>query len=130
VAARAALDRLLREGRALYDPDGDAWLARRLFTGAPPPPPASAEREKLGQAIVKKGGVAIREKKACREGGTSRGATRVEARVKGDGTYDVTAILDANGALLRGICSCPFFSRLGLERGPCKHLLALALAAR
>jgi hypothetical protein len=126
---RAALDRLCRDGRALFEPDADdpaggAWLARRLFQGEPPPPPASAERTKAAAAIVKKGGVALGEARDV------EGGRRVAARVKGNGTYEVTSVLDAGGRLLRGACACPFFARLGLDRGACKHLLALAAVAR
>jgi predicted nucleic acid-binding Zn finger protein len=31
--------------------------------------------------------------------------------------------------LRAGVCACPFFVRLSLQRGPCKHLLALHRAA-
>jgi hypothetical protein len=120
--ARVALDRLCRDGRALFDPESDAYLARRLFTGTPPPPPASAERERAALAIVKKGGVAVSESKR------SAGERVVKARVKGNGTYDVTAVLGKKG-LVRGICACPFFARHGLTQGACKHMLALARAS-
>lgn len=129
-AARTALDGLCSEGRALFDPEGDAWVARRIFTGTPPPPPASAERAKAARAIVEKGGVTLADTESSRAGALARGTRVIEARVKGNGTYDATAVLDSKGALVRGICSCPFFSRMGLERGACKHLLALALAGR
>lgn len=123
-AARAALDRLCVEGRALYEPAGELYLARRLFAGVPPPPPPSAERARAAQAIVGRQGVEISARAPC------EGGLRVDARVKGNGTYPVTAVLDPEGRLLRGSCGCPFSARMGLERGACKHLLALALAAR
>ena len=123
-AARAALDLLCREGRALYDREEDRYVARRLFLGAPPPPPAPAEREKAARAIVAKGGVTLGEVAPATEGGRV-----ARARVKGNGTYEVTAVLDLAERLTGGICACPFFARQGLLRGPCKHLLALAQAA-
>jgi hypothetical protein len=119
-AARAALDRLCREGRALFDPEEESYVARRIFVDAPPAPPASAERESAARAIVGRGGVTVVESRAA-----SAGGRMVTARVKGNGTYDVTAVLDEGGRLARGVCACPFFSRMGLERGACKHLLAL-----
>lgn len=124
-AARAGLDRLCRDGRALFDAEPDTYVPRRLFTGAPPPPPAPAERRKAASAIVSKGGVTILDENASHEGGR-----RLQARVKGNGTYDVRAILDAANGLVRGVCTCPFFARMGLDRGACKHLLALERAAR
>ena len=117
--ARVALDRLCRDGRALYDPAGDAYLARRIFTGAIPVPAPGAERERAARAIVAKGGVTVQESR--RKGGERV----IKARVQGNGTYDVTAVL-VKGGLVRGICACAFFARHGLDRGACKHLLALA----
>jgi len=118
--AATALERLCREGRALFEPSDASYVARRLFREAPAPPPAPGERASAAAAIVRKGGVALQE----------RAGERLRARVTGNGTYDVTAILDERGELVRGICSCPFFGRHGLERGACKHLLALAASAR
>jgi hypothetical protein len=40
------------------------------------------------------------------------------------------AILDADGAFTRAKCSCSHFHQFRLRNGPCRHLLALQLAAR
>ena len=41
----------------------------------------------------------------------------------------VTALLDADGRLLRGSCTCSHHFAGGLRRGPCRHLQALRAAA-
>ncbi len=43
------------------------------------------------------------------------------------GTY-TTTITVQNGYLLQGTCTCPWGLRHGLQRGPCKHMLALRFA--
>ncbi len=118
--ALAALDALCVHGRVLYDPGTDLFFPRRLFTGDPPAPPAPHERRAAGAAIAARGAVAISRD-------ALEGRTRVlQAVVKGRGTYAVTAVLDEAGRLARGACACPFFARFGLQRGACKHLLAVA----
>lgn len=117
--ALAALDALCAAGRALYDPDGERFHARRLFAGDPPPPPAPERRLHEARRIVRRGGVAADSRE------TRDGERTVRATVRGNGVYRVDATLDAAGRLLRGACACPFFARFGWRRGPCKHLLAV-----
>jgi hypothetical protein len=38
-------------------------------------------------------------------------------------------LLDGDGRMLRGRCSCSFFFTGGLRRGPCRHLQALRSTA-
>ena len=118
--ALAALDALCVHGRVLYDPGTDLFFPRRLFTRDPPAPPAPHERRAAGAAIAARGGVAISRD-------ALEGRTRVlQAVVRAGGPYAVTAVLDEAGRLARGACACPFFARFGLQRGACKHLLAVA----
>jgi uncharacterized Zn finger protein len=51
-------------------------------------------------------------------------ATRVIARVRGGGRYDVVLEASADGLHVR--CTCPYFAR---EGDPCKHVWATVLAA-
>ncbi|MCO6046611.1 metal-binding protein [Aeoliella sp. ICT_H6.2] len=41
----------------------------------------------------------------------------------------VKLVLDADGAIKRGICDCSHHRRAGIRRGPCRHLLALRAMA-
>ena len=118
-SALAALDALCVHGRVLYDPETDLFFARRLFTGDPPAPPAPHERRAAGAAIAARGGVTLSSD--VRE----KGSRIVRAVVKGNGTYSVTVVLDEAGRVARGACACPFFARFALQRGACKHQLAV-----
>jgi hypothetical protein len=42
----------------------------------------------------------------------------------------VEVVLDADGRILRGKCSCSHHHQYGLRRGPCRHLQALRNAVR
>lgn len=44
-------------------------------------------------------------------------------------TTDVSLLLDGDGRMLRGRCSCSYHFTGGLRRGPCRHLQALRDAA-
>lgn len=43
--------------------------------------------------------------------------------------HPVTVLLDADGRMLRGKCTCSHHFTGGLRRGPCRHLQALRDAA-
>lgn len=45
------------------------------------------------------------------------------------GKTECEALLDADGIFKKGQCSCSFFYKHRLRRGPCRHLLALKLKA-
>jgi hypothetical protein len=58
------------------------------------------------------------------------GGLRAEGWVQGDhGRYRVLAVTDAEGVLRDGDCTCQWILDHRLRRGPCKHILALRLAA-
>lgn len=50
--------------------------------------------------------------------------TRVTGWVRGGASYRVELAID-RGRLVGGSCTCALIGRHGLERGPCKHMLAL-----
>lgn len=125
--AEAALNHWCLEGRALYDADSGNWYARRVFTENPPPPPGSTEREKEAEALVEKGKV---EQLAEEPAQSTPGLRRFTAVVKGKGgRYGVVCDIAADQRLHSGRCQCPFYAKLSLFRGPCKHLLAVHRAA-
>jgi hypothetical protein len=51
--------------------------------------------------------------------------TRIAGWVRGGASYRVELAIDRDGRLVDGKCTCAWISRHGLERGPCKHMLAL-----
>lgn len=110
---RAALNQLCLQGRAMYDPESDRWFARRVFAEDPPAPAAVTEREREAEQMVQRGQV---QSVVSRDG-------RHHGVVKG--RYHVACEVDDDGRLRAGRCDCAFYTRLSLQRGPCKHLLAL-----
>jgi hypothetical protein len=110
---RAALNQLCLRGRALYDPDTDRWFARRVFDENPPDPDTVTQRERDAEQMVEKGQV---QSLVTKDG-------RHEAMVKG--RYRVMCEVGDDGRLVAGRCDCAFYTRLSLQRGPCKHLIAL-----
>lgn len=100
---RSALDRLCRQGRALYDLETGRYLARRLLDEAVGEPPALGRRQ--AEALK------LRD--------------RVRVQPSGEGwagfvkDYPVQFRLGPSGEIAEGACGCGRFSL-----GPCKHLLA------
>jgi predicted nucleic acid-binding Zn finger protein len=41
------------------------------------------------------------------------------------GRYRVVCEVGGDGRLAAGRCDCAFYVRMSLQRGPCKHLIAL-----
>ena len=110
---RGALNQLCLQGRALYDPETDRWFARRVFTDNPPDPAPMTQREREAEQMVSRGQV---QSVVAKDG-------RHEAIVKG--RYRVVCEVGGDGRLAAGRCDCAFYTRMSLQRGPCKHLIAL-----
>lgn len=110
---RGALNQLCLEGRAMYDPETDRWFARRVFTENPPDASPLTQREREAEEMVSRGQV----QDVVLKGG------RHEALVKG--RYRVVCEVGDDGRLAAGRCDCAFYVRMSLQRGPCKHLIAL-----
>lgn len=110
---RAALNQLCLQGRAMYDPDTDRWFARRVFAENPSDPDTVTQREREAEQMVIRGQV----QSLVATGG------RHEAVVKG--RYRVVCEVGDDGRLVAGRCDCAFYARMSLQRGPCKHLIAL-----
>jgi hypothetical protein len=110
---RAALNQLCLQGRALYDPETDRWFARRVFDADPADPAPMTEREKEAERMAQGGQV---------QSLVANGA-RHEAVVKG--RYRVVLEVGDDGRLTAGRCDCAFYQRMSLQRGPCKHLIAV-----
>lgn len=110
---RGALNYLCLQGRAMYDPETDRWFARRVFTENPPDPASMTQREREAEQMVSREQVQSITTKDGRHEATVKGRYRVVCEVGGD------------GRLTAGRCDCAFYARMSLQRGPCKHLLAL-----
>jgi hypothetical protein len=115
----AALKHLAHAGQVIYDLDAGVYRWRQVMPQAlgeaemgPEDPESAASRE-----LVRRGKVKI---KSQQEG---PGNTRLYLG-QIDGT-PLELLLDADGVIKRGKCTCSHHYQFGLRRGPCRHLLAL-----
>jgi hypothetical protein len=139
----AALTRLVRLGRAMFDVETRAFRHRELF-GEPideariyPPDP----RVERAAALLSGGLVRVRscEQQETRkerrlktpEGPAMRTIIHRDWRVTGmiDRTREVEIVINDQGRVIFGTCTCPFFQENLLGSGPCEHMIALHRAS-
>jgi predicted nucleic acid-binding Zn finger protein len=125
----AALLRLCKAGRAIYDPVSHRYRSRELFAEpldvdalfAPDPRVAEAE------GLVESGAVRVDR---VFPSDTRKNEIKALAEVAADGTtYDVLVAVDRDGRIRFAQCQCAFFQDNILSRGPCAHILAARFAA-
>ncbi len=138
-AATSALQRLCREGRAMYDLADGVYRWRQLL-----PFPAESEEESdprlfLARRLVATGGVkwlkpGEEEEEIFGLPPASEAATRYRAQVRGgeekrERKFHVVLDLDADGRALFVTCDCAWHRREKLRKGPCAHILAATVLA-
>jgi hypothetical protein len=120
--ATEIIDHLSMQGLLGYDRDRGRYFYRVLpFMADTPKAPA---RLKTSRALLENDPVRLEHCQRMERVLTAQGWVRGE-----HGYYRVTLTVDAEGYLREGTCTCPWVERHGLQRGPCKHLLALRFAA-
>ncbi|MDS4071191.1 MAG: SWIM zinc finger family protein, partial [Candidatus Competibacter sp.] len=120
--ATEIVDRLAQQGLLGFDRDRDRYFYRQL----PFLVDAKSQPGRLqgSRTLLAKQSVEI-EHRERRDGELiASGWVRGES-----GYYQVALQVDGQGYLREGRCTCPWIQRHELRRGPCKHLLALRLAA-
>jgi hypothetical protein len=140
-AATTALQRLTREGRAMYDLSGSVYRWRQLLP-FPAPMDESDQRLRLAQRLVATGGVRfLKPEEEDEEAGgfatighRNEATTRYRAIVRGgeskrERKFAVTLDLDADGRAQFVSCNCAFFRTNKLRKGPCAHILAATALA-
>lgn len=131
-----ALDRLVRRGQALYDPDRKEYRWREIF---PVPleearlyPPDTRQARVpllLGQTELSE--CLVQESRKVRRFKTPEGKVEREVvyrdwRVRGKVEQRaVEAVINERGRAIFATCECPFFQENLLQKGPCEHILAL-----
>ena len=123
--ATAALQRLCKEGRAMFDPAIGAYRWRQLL----PLPLTDFEGEedqrlRLARRLVEENKVRWKEAADDEEENRTENTTRYAATVRGEKAFDVVLELDTDGRVRYAQCSCSFFRREKLRKGPCAHILA------
>ncbi|MFO0606488.1 MAG: SWIM zinc finger family protein [Polyangiales bacterium] len=132
---RGALSYLCQVGRAMFDLGGGVYRHRELFAepftikeaqAAVKPAPASVQstEDVKAQSIFKAGGVMITARRPVPTGGY-----KLSGSVKDASGARVRPTLSADdeGRIVEATCSCAQFTKYGLTKGPCEHILALRL---
>lgn len=122
-AVRAAMHRLCEQGQAVYDFAAGAYRYRQVVDVALGEAQLGPEPEELtkGRALFVEKAVKI-----TRTDELPNGRRLIMAKVGGT---ECESILDGDGVMSRARCNCSHFYQFKLKKGPCRHLLALRLAA-
>ncbi|OAI47951.1 hypothetical protein AYO44_08400 [Planctomycetaceae bacterium SCGC AG-212-F19] len=119
------LNRLAQMGQLIHDLPGGVYRWRQIM-------PVVVALDQLGPESPETLGarelVAKRQVQITREE-KSRSGLRMLAGKVGDRTKEVELVLDLDGRMLRGKCSCSHHFQFKLRKGPCRHLQALRTAA-
>ena len=139
-SAASALQRLCRQGMAMYDLAGGVYRWRQLLP-FPVPEDESDARMNLARRIAATGGVVFKKPGEDDEEESGFGLSaldesteRFRASVRGGETkrerkFNVTIDLDSDGRVRFAQCDCSFYRREKLRQGPCAHILATAALA-
>jgi tetratricopeptide (TPR) repeat protein len=123
----SALAGWVQAGRAIYDLDRGVYRKREL-TREPLPLEAlrfANEREEAAARML------VQCKIAIDRADGSDGGLRLGGRIKyRERIFAPEITFDADRRLVAGECSCDFFIRNRLHKGPCEHMLALRAAHR
>jgi len=123
----SALAGWVQAGRAIFDLDKGVYRKRELTRDPLPMDKLrfSNEREQAAAQLLHRGRVAV-----DRADGVDGGLV-LEGRVKdGERLFAPKLTFDAEQRIAAGECTCDYFIRNRLHRGPCQHMLALRAAHR
>ncbi len=122
----SALAGWVQAGRAIYDLDKGVYRKRELTRDPLPMEKLrfANAREEAAAQLLHRGKIAI-DKVDTAEGLALTG--RVQDRAK---LYAVELVFDADRRLVEGECTCDYFIRNRLHKGPCEHMLAMRAAHR
>jgi hypothetical protein len=123
----SALAGWVQAGRAIFDLDKGVYRKRELTRDPLPMEKLrfSNERETAAAQLLQRGAIAV-DKAESVDGGL-----RLEGRVRDDGKlFAPQLVFDSEQRQVGGECTCDWFIRNRLHRGPCQHMLALRAAHR
>lgn len=131
--ARAALSYLCQAGRAIYDLGAEAFRHRDLFMAPFTEKEAqqavkakvaeSTPQEKRGRAIFEAGQIRITARRPLSSGFKLTGSCKADS-----GRVRPLLHSDKEGRIIEASCTCKYFKKHKLTKGPCEHILALRLA--
>jgi hypothetical protein len=122
-ALAVGLNRLALLGQVIHDLPAGLYRWRQVM-------PVTLSAELIGpehpETLAARRLVAEKTVKVSRDEIRADGLRILEGRVL---TTEASLLLDGDGRMLRGRCSCSYHFKGGLRRGPCRHLQALRDAA-
>jgi hypothetical protein len=120
----AALNRLALLGQVIHDLPAGVYRWRQIM-----PVALSLEevRQESPETEAARELVAGNKVHLLRDDRTDSGLRVLAGKVP---ERPAEVVLDGDGRILRGKCTCSHHHQYGLRRGPCRHLQALRLAAR
>ena len=123
----SALAGWVQAGRAIYDLDRGVYRKRELTRDPLPIDKLrfANEREARAAAMLHRAKIAIDRADGSDGGLVLQGRIRDRDRV-----YAPALTFDSERRIVSGECSCDYFIRNKLHRGPCEHMLALRAAHR
>jgi hypothetical protein len=120
----AGLNRLAQLGQVIHDLPANAYRWRQIM-------PSSLSLRELGPDSPETEGarelVEKRQVRLSRDEMSASGLRVLEGRAAGT---QAEVVLDGDGRIVRGKCTCSHHHRFGLRAGPCRHLQALRRAAQ
>ena len=123
----SALAGWVQAGRAIFDLDKGVYRKRELTRDPLPMDKLrfSNPREEAAAKMVARGKIAVDQ------ADSSDGGLVLAGRVKDkDKTFAPKMTFDTEQRLAQGECTCDYYIRNKLHRGPCEHMLALRAAHR
>jgi hypothetical protein len=116
----------VQAGRAIFDLDRGVYRKRELTKD-----PLPIDRLRFANDREQKAAEMLQRWKIAVDRADTADGLRLEGRLRDKGKiFAVTLVFDADRRLVNGECSCDFFIRNRLHRGPCEHMLALRAAHR
>jgi SWIM zinc finger len=132
--SRSALSYLCQIGRAMFDLAGNVYRHRDLFTepftvkeavkAVAPAAQTKSPEEKAALAIFESGNVFITARRPVATG------YKLTGSAKGPEGARVRPLMhvDHEGHIIEASCTCGYYKKYKMTRGPCEHILALRLA--
>ncbi|MCE1248928.1 MAG: SWIM zinc finger domain-containing protein [Firmicutes bacterium] len=124
---QSVLNNLCVQGRTLFEPLENKYYPRDIFVKGPPSPPSISKRESDAEELVKNGKIRIIKpaSMSINSDEDEELYLKAEFRVEGKSEqYETVCTVDKQGKIISGNCQCRFFSFMGFQYGPCKHILA------
>ncbi|MGX9705850.1 hypothetical protein [Laceyella tengchongensis] len=124
---QAALRQLCSAGRVMFDLEIGRYRLRELTRDPLPVDQLryANPREEKAKKLVQQGHVSLSRKEASASGVTLYGSVRTSNR-----SVEPQVVLDHDGRIEQGECTCYFYKQNKLMQGPCEHMMALVAIAR